>query len=273
LAVVKGAIYLRGEDGTILWLAEPGSPMHVRCLHTADGLPGMDTGVAFYTQKDRLVFQNDVVLDFSEAACWKPPIFEQPVEGGIWHKAHKLIGDLCTIDQRPGFGTFLPALIARDVPACKDKVLIKALPLLENVRTAILAHELKQAMTVGRELIGLGEGLTPSGDDFMGGVCFTLFHLNNSTTEAASVVLVEFNTLRNQAKDATNAISYAFLKDLLQGNGIEPLYPFLFALLRKKEQDVCRHAARQLMAVGSSTGWDLLTGVLTGMLWSKEMTS
>jgi hypothetical protein len=271
LAVVKGAIYLRGDEGTILWLAGPGSFMHDRCLLVANGLPAPEPGTPFQMQKDQLKFQNGQILDFSHAVCWKPPIFRPRTDEGIGLRAHRLVRDLSRVDHRPGFSALLPALVSEEIPANTEKVLTRALPLLLGVRAAMLDHDLGQAMTVGSELIGLGEGLTPSGDDFMGGVCFFLYHLKRSAVASARFDFAELNTLRNHAKETTNEISYILLKDLLQGKGIEPLYPILSALFYGDEKDALKNAIRRLTAIGSSTGWDLLTGVLTGALWTKEL--
>jgi hypothetical protein len=56
------------------------------------------------------------------------------------------------------------------------------------------------------------------------------------------------------------------LKDHAHGQALEPLVLFLTAILTaRRNQDVNRSISR-LTSLGHSTGWDLLTGALTGLL-------
>jgi hypothetical protein len=67
-------------------------------------------------------------------------------------------------------------------------------------------------------------------------------------------------------RPGTNRISFTLLKDNAFGYAPEPLNRFGNALLGTGPIESAASAASTLTSLGHSTGWDLLTGFLTGML-------
>lgn len=104
-------------------------------------------------------------------------------------------------------------------------------------------------------LIGLGPGLTPSGDDFLGGMMI------------ASSLLGEYEKLRilvdtvETAASATNDISRAHLKAAAQGIGAEPLHATISDIVTNRDQAL-KASLKRLDAIGHCSGWDALTGVV-----------
>ena len=105
-------------------------------------------------------------------------------------------------------------------------------------------------------LIGLGPGLTPSGDDFIGGVLIALHALNHPepAQRLAGAALPA-------AASASNAISAAHLAAAGEGQGSAALHRLL--------NDVLRGDGRALEArlaavgrIGHTSGWDTLAGSL-----------
>ena len=117
------------------------------------------------------------------------------------------------------------------------------------------------AATAGEPLLGLGPGLTPSGDDFVGGVLFARHVLAPGDTawSAAAASLVE------RARTRTHPVSAALMTDLAHGEGHEPLHDLIDALADGDAPDRARRAVEQLGRLGHSSGWDMLTGVLVGL--------
>ena len=108
-------------------------------------------------------------------------------------------------------------------------------------------------------LLGLGPGLTPSGDDALGGALLAL-HLLREDERCA----ILGQTIL-QHSQATHAISRAHLRAAASGLAAEPLHEVLCRLL---EGEICMEEhLRGLNRMGHSSGWDALTGALTVLNW------
>jgi Protein of unknown function (DUF2877) len=105
------------------------------------------------------------------------------------------------------------------------------------------------------KLIGLGPGLTPSGDDFLGGALITLRALG-----WPDVADTMGRWLLRRAGTRTHAISYAHLRCAVDGAGAAVLHDTLAALVSPGAPGL---GARldALAAFGHSSGWDALAGM------------
>jgi len=132
----------------------------------------------------------------------------------------------------------------------------------DAVRSALLAQHLPAFEAAALRVLGLGHGLTPSGDDFVGAVLFTL------RQAPIAVWQVQLPALRARllaaAAVATNPISAALLDDLMAGRSYRVLHELL-AALHSGEPAALHRAAQALLAVGASSGADMLTGVLVAL--------
>ena len=109
-------------------------------------------------------------------------------------------------------------------------------------------------------LLGLGLGLTPSGDDFVGACLFARrlrgdFLSSPSWQDAAT-------NLTRAAAVRSNSISAALFGDLARGAAYAPLHELAAALCGGDAALIA--AARALTAIGHSSGWDMLTGFMLG---------
>lgn len=106
------------------------------------------------------------------------------------------------------------------------------------------------------KLIGLGPGLTPSGDDFLGGAMIALSMSGYSESAAALAV-----PALAAAADRTNRISQAHLRAAARGLGADALHRCVDALARG-DREALRAAIEGLDAIGHSSGWDALAGAV-----------
>ncbi len=127
------------------------------------------------------------------------------------------------------------------------------------VRLAAGAAALAAALRTGTGLeraadllLGLGPGLTPAGDDLLAGVLLTHAHLGTGLPSLAA-------HLRERA-DATTALSADLLRHAGAGRGAPPVLGLLDALVGARPVGP---ALTALLEVGSSSGHDTATGVLT----------
>ena len=110
-----------------------------------------------------------------------------------------------------------------------------------------------------RALLGLGGGLTPSGDDLVGGALFGRLLVVDEARRWRALG----ERLAAEARRASHAISAALLADLAGGASFAPLHELADALAAGDDDAACV-AARALAALGHSSGWDMLAGVLIG---------
>ncbi|MBX9591874.1 MAG: DUF2877 domain-containing protein [Hyphomonadaceae bacterium] len=105
-------------------------------------------------------------------------------------------------------------------------------------------------------LLGLGPGLTPSGDDMLGGALVALSMLGLHDLRYAI-----WSAIAPLLATQTNAISAAHLAAAAQGQCSAALSRALEALMRGAAQEL-RLALPAVAAVGHTSGWDALAGAL-----------
>jgi hypothetical protein len=106
-------------------------------------------------------------------------------------------------------------------------------------------------------LSGLGPGLTPSGDDFLGGMMIALRYLKH---EKLSNHL--WRPVRQCAIDTGNSISLAHLTAASQGLGHGAIHTSLAAILVGDRKRIAASASA-IDSVGHTSGWDILAGATT----------
>lgn len=124
-------------------------------------------------------------------------------------------------------------------------------PALAQLSAATSACDVAGCLTAARELLGLGPGSTPAGDDCVGG-----WLVGAWTAGAAGRRLVEATGpgLLALAADRTGRLSRAFLAAAVAGQAAEPVRDFVVS------PDEMRLA--HLIALGGTSGADLLAGYL-----------
>jgi len=106
-------------------------------------------------------------------------------------------------------------------------------------------------------LIGRGPGLTPSGDDFIAGVLFSLHFLRNKQ------LLEMFSGKVSRVLNKTTRLSQHFLKYALAGKWGKTEQDLMIALMAGTGN--LNRAINNLLAVGSSSGADELQGIMAGI--------
>ncbi len=101
-------------------------------------------------------------------------------------------------------------------------------------------------------LLGLGPGLTPSGDDFLGGVMLALHHVHRAAQARGLWRWLEPRLSR------TSPISAAHLAAAAAGEGHEALHAALLHLFQRRPGWPA--ALDALGAIGHCSGWDALAG-------------
>ncbi len=283
LAAFSKAIYLINAQDDLYWLATENTPMHQRCIHLAGPLPRVAADSSFTVIDQHLGLGSNIVLDFSQASIWGSPSPFPRDNLPIYDLSERLGTVFSLFDNLPspnGFGIFIPEILKfiQGQPAPHSFPGLTAIsefawPVIQEISKACLEHDFPRILESAGELIGLGEGLTPSGDDFVGGLLFCLMTLRHIYTPFHDVGVSDLAPFLERSKPRTNVISFTMLKDHAAGHGSETLHNFINALLTGQCLENIYQLGMELTQIGHSTGWDLLDGVLTGMLITIDMGS
>ncbi len=271
-AVFSRAVYLLTDSNELIWIVKDDAPMHRRSIQIRAPLPVFQVGMSFHMEGQLLKFDPDYLLDASRSALWNMSDFHQAhmldvTEVFPWTESFFLHLDL---SQAKGFGNFIPLILSlASNPGTgigfesTDPILLYAQPRIMRLVRACLSQNMNEAAKHAVPLIGLGSGLTPSGDDFVGGLMFALHVLENVYSDAR-FILPGFSV--ETLAPRTNLISYTLLQDFAHGHAIEPLHQIAYRLLSGESFESIYPFIFQLIDVGNSTGWDLLAGLLMGFL-------
>ena len=117
-----------------------------------------------------------------------------------------------------------------------------------------------------RGLAGLGPGLTPSGDDVLGGVA-AVMTLLSSQISADSISRKHIaSTISAVAKPRTTKLSGVLLEFASRGEVSEQFGTLLLTLMLPPEEfETVLKAADRVLAFGASSGGDTLLGMLLGL--------
>ena len=105
-------------------------------------------------------------------------------------------------------------------------------------------------------LLGLGPGLTPSGDDFLGGMLIALHVCGEIIVQKQLYIPIA------ALLETTGPVSRAHLQAAAIGEGSEALHRVFYALLKA---DVVKLASEvdAIDRIGHTSGWDALAGIAT----------
>jgi hypothetical protein len=147
----------------------------------------------------------------------------------------------------------LADLLAAAAPA-HDRAVERALAgATEELRTALVSGHSSRALSAADSLLGLGPGLTPSGDDLLAGLLATCSWLQDDPCAAALGRQVV-----SRAALRTTALSAALLRCAAEGAAAGPVVDLVDAVAGRRPLGP---ALRGLLAVGSTSGHDTARGV------------
>ena len=274
----SNAVYLETIYDQVMWLVTENIPMHRRAIQIPGGLPRVLVDSSFSVRERHLLLGYDIDFDLSTASKWvlPRPNLDQILPMERLQDRLRTVSSLFDDFPTPkGFGKFLLEIerIASGNPfpvAFTDygPALKYAWPMLDEIVRACMVNDCPQILKIAEDLIGLGEGLTPSGDDFIGGLLFANFMLQQIYPQYQGISLSDVELSLDNSKNQTNLISYTILEDLAAGHAAEVLHHFINAVLTNTHLESIYYLGLELVRIGHSTGWDLLSGVWTGMLLS-----
>jgi hypothetical protein len=133
-----------------------------------------------------------------------------------------------------------------------------------SLRSAIANADIPVSLAASRKLAGLGNGLTPAGDDFIMGAVLAAWIIH--PPDVASFLAKE---ITNSAAPLTTSLSAAWLRSAGKGEaGI--LWHDFFGRLMGADAAQIQTSANKILAVGESSGADALAGFIGTLLcWAQ----
>jgi hypothetical protein len=272
LAVFRRSFYCRDERGALICVGPPSlgaGPLNL-LGDLPDGLcwdAGLLSSGEAATSDGRVLWAAERwSFRFAQAAVWRPGRPGEPIDRMV------LSTGLARLAQEgggwPGRGGLQPLVpwLAQgsDLPpgawAERSPLIRMALPGATRLRrwleegVADPRRSPAPSLAGAEGLLGLGPGLTPSGDDLIGGALVALHALGHP--ELAGRLAA---ALLPAARERTNAISLAHLEAAADGEGSATLHETL-ATLSAPGSPGLGERLRAVDAIGHSSGWDALAG-------------
>jgi hypothetical protein len=250
LAPLSQSVYCQAGP-EIVWLGGAASTLHPRAMLTHVPLaawPATATG--------------DLLrLDGAGLTPWTPAR-PQPRASSL---AALTAGAQALLAAREGLGTPLgfAALLGGEtagfpLAAARERACALARALVDG--------DDERAADAAIALLGLGTGLTPSGDDLVGAAFFARASRAEIDGTGYAHRAAATGRVLAAAPALTHPISVALLADMLHGRGHAPLHDLATALAVGAPLHAALEAARRLTRIGHCSGWDMLAGLLAGIL-------
>jgi len=274
LAVFSRTFYCEGEDRALVCIGPPGigaGPLNAIGL-LPDGLEwstlDLCPGAPASTDGRTLRVSGQFLFDLTSARPWRPEPLPHPIDGWLLTAGLAALATALAAGPRPdGLGPLIAPLAAMsadlppDLPGASRLVRAawRGVRPLTDWLDIVLRDPAGPAPPPPAEvegLIGLGPGLTPSGDDFLGG---TLIALHALGAHAAACRLGPWVLAR--ASDRTHRISLGHLACAAEGEGAGALHGALAAICSPGSAGLGR-CLETLGGIGHSSGWDALAGVV-----------
>ncbi|MEM3403255.1 MAG: DUF2877 domain-containing protein [Nitrososphaeria archaeon] len=216
---------------------------------------------------ERLVVKDKVTFDLKHAKVWNSPIWRskkfdlEKVKQNL-----SLAKDVCLKTcHRKGFGEFIVYLDdfvkGKNVAlSCQDEVINVAFPHINTFIEGIRKGNGSLVKVSAYNLAGLGQGLTPSADDFMIGfvaaasIISKHYHLNYE-----KVFSINRGILSAFEEKSTTSISMAFLRLAVEGEAIGPIWSLIESIFTSKNIE---RSTIGLLRIGHSSGVDMFFGVV-----------
>ena len=131
------------------------------------------------------------------------------------------------------------------------------------IRGALVHTRPDQILDAARRIIGLGAGLTPSGDDFLVGCLRGLWLMAPGQTWEQDLLCQLRTALLPDLEDRTTCVGAEFIRRALSGEFAEVLDQAAMALIDPVHTQTVASAVGQLLAQGETSGTDTTRGLLT----------
>lgn len=224
-----------------------------------------DAGLAVHDQvmvrEKTLLIGNKLAISIEQAKEWECLLPAYPSDITILNKNVTIMKEYVAAHGKTG-GMKMASQPASVFEAEVTNLLVSRSGKLRNELAASRwAEAYKQAIG----LVGLGPGLTPSGDDFLTG----LFSIYNMQNIPCCLPCHFFEDITNSSKNLTNEISCMMVKKAAIGQVRESIVSLLHSLTGGTREEVVLSLGN-VLSIGSSSGTDMALGLICGLELNME---
>lgn len=200
-----------------------------------------------YIRADQLHIE-DLAISTINAKFWSPCPDWESLHARRETISDRLMNYLKPSDFDISLDNHSGLLNQRDLPVPQSSV--------SNLSSALVAANIPSAVTLTSQLAGLGQGLTPAGDDYIMGAIYAAWIIH--PPEIASILAQE---IAGAASPLTTSLSAAWLRSAGKGDaGI--LWHKLFNALISDGAIHVEEAMDNILGVGETSGADALAGFI-----------
>ncbi len=199
---------------------------------------------------------DSIIIHTKGARSWQSPKISNWTKKSLMQGLNSLENIVSSIVPNEGLGRFIFESSERFPESEESRVADYSIGILKNWLEQCLKFQMlimpdKKAIY---SLIGLGPGLTPSGDDFLGGMLITLHICGKKSVHKQLYSQIE------SLLDMTGPVSKAHLKAAAIGEGSNSLHEVINMLLKGNDTKL-EIAIHSINKIGHTSGWDALAGV------------
>jgi hypothetical protein len=213
-------------------------------------------------QPNRLTFENlDIKID--QAELWS----SHPNWGILYAKRNNILNQVTSL---PKWESFIKQEIAHRhcirsaVHVSSQSALLAMTPYTDFLISSIVSADISKSIDSVKQLAGLGQGLTPSGDDFILGAILAAWIIH---PHYVARVLAE--EITNAAAPLTTSLSAAWLRSAGRGEaGI--LWHNFFNALIVNDSNAIQLYITELLFVGHTSGADAFAGFISTLICYEE---
>lgn len=284
VAVFRSSIYIGTATGRLFCIGGAGlglGPLNLivrDCSNHGTGgrwsTDAMECGDRTEARRGVLRIGRSIVLDGSKLKGWSPETHSGPVSAaGLKTGLSRMIFHARACAPPDGLGMLIPGLAGKrrnSVRLGTAGLIAAAVPAIEALEAwlSVVRADGSAAHpafpSAARGLTGLGPGLTPSGDDFLGGLMIGLRDLG-----MAGIAGAIWLGLQPDLTSRTNLISIAHLEAAAAGMGHSAVHA-LFLALRGEATSAIDRAMTDISSIGHCSGWDTLAGLALAVRLALE---
>jgi hypothetical protein len=222
---------------------------------------GLGVGMKGIAGRRRLTLGADLDIATQGAPVWTPPPFP-PFERAT--TARGVAALAAAMPARVPSDGLAALVFAPDAAAARTPTARAARDSLAALRTGVPGALQRRAWTdddrrAATLLVGLGPGLTPSGDDLLGGLLLALSARGETALRDAL-----WHALAAEVDDLTVPPSAMHLSAAADGMGTEVVHALIDALLRG-DASAMTTALPPVLGLGATSGADLVAGLAIGL--------
>ena len=277
LAVLSSVIYLGGEQGEIYWIGSDTGVHDDRAFLVNGDLPKAVNSDAVQVRNQVIEIGLDSKIDFSGMKFTKPINYplKIPSIAGMRVVYENFLKSL-EMSRSSDLLMFVVRLILNDGETDPGETYSKS-PLfyIDFMQKTIVdlvgaAHlnQIEDVYDIAAKLIGCGDGLTPVGDDFLGGFYFALENMKLTFPDIAGQEIFpnHYHECINEiAQNNTHRISAGLLAGFLNREAPYCLHYLFIGLLSPVKRIDLEKETDKVLKIGSSSGEGILAGFLLGI--------